>query len=198
MQNGQTGTDLGKARGYVEWPMMFDGSAGGGDGDKETAVTMPAQGFNKIIRCSYWINSYNPIGPPSTLPDLRTADVYYTTSVGWGPDINGVFTTMHKTSFIRHSSRMITTADGVYMGRQGSTQLTLPSLVPQANCRIGYRHRGPKGANTMANVGFADGHVETLTGWNFPQSKSASNPNAQIENMNGPTIYANPEQIFGF
>jgi prepilin-type processing-associated H-X9-DG protein len=195
MQNGQTGMDLGKARGYVEWPMMFNGT--GGDSDPESPVTMPDQGFNKIIRCSYWINAYNPIGPAGTLPTLPTADVFYTASIGWGPDATGLFTTIHKTAFIRHSSRIVTTADGVYMGRQGATQLTLPTLVPQANCRIGYRHRGPKGPNTMANVGFADGHVETIAGWNFPQSKSASNPNAQAENMGGPTVYANPESIFG-
>jgi prepilin-type N-terminal cleavage/methylation domain-containing protein/prepilin-type processing-associated H-X9-DG protein len=198
MQNGQTGSDLGKARGYIEWPMMFDGSAGGGDSDKQTAVTMPAQGFNKIIRCSYWINAYNPIGPFGTLPVLQTTDVYYTASVGWGPDLGGSYIKLHKTASIRHSSRTITVADGVYIGRQSTTELLLPSLVPQANCRIGYRHRGGKGANTIANVAFADGHVESIAGWNFPQSKSTSNPNAQAENLSGPTVYANPEAVFGF
>ena len=33
MQNGQTGIDGGKARGFIEWPMMFDSSHGGGDSD---------------------------------------------------------------------------------------------------------------------------------------------------------------------
>ena len=195
MENGQTSTDPGKPRGYVEWPMWFDGSHGGGDSDNQAAVTIPASGFNKTIRCSYWMNSYNPIGGASTTP-LTTADVFYSVSVGWGPDPTGVFTKPHKTALIKHTSRLITTADGVYMGRQGSTQLTLPSLIPQSNCRVGYRHNGAKGKDTAANVGFADGHAESINGWEFPQSKSATNPNAAAENLGGPTVYMNPEGIF--
>jgi prepilin-type N-terminal cleavage/methylation domain-containing protein/prepilin-type processing-associated H-X9-DG protein len=196
MENGQTNTDPGKPRGYIDWPMMFDGSQGGGDSDNQSPVTMPAQGFNQIIRCSYWINSYNPIGAPGSSP-IQSADVYYTTSVGWGPDIIGRYTIQHQTAAIRHSSRLITTADGVYMGRQGSTQLDPATGLPQKNCRIGYRHRGPRGANTITNVGFADGHVEAIDGFHFPQSKSAGNPNAMQQNLTGPTVYANPELIFG-
>jgi prepilin-type processing-associated H-X9-DG protein len=116
--------------------------------------------------------------------------VFYTSCQGWGPDINGNFIGLHKTTGIRHTSRMVVVADGLYMGRQGATQLG------QANCRIGYRHRGPHGNYTISNVGFADGHVESIDGASFPQSKSASNPNAKIENMTGPTLYANPESIF--
>jgi prepilin-type N-terminal cleavage/methylation domain-containing protein/prepilin-type processing-associated H-X9-DG protein len=198
MKKGQTGTDPGKARGYIQWPVVFDGSNGGGDSDNQGSATLPSQGFSKILRCSYWINAYNPVGPPGTLPNLQTTDVYYTASVGWGPDISGSYIALHKTASIRHSSRTITLADGVYMGRQGATELVLPTLAPQANCRIGYRHRGNKGANTMANVAFVDGHVETIPGWDFPQSKSTSNPNAQSQNMSGPTVYANPEAAFGF
>jgi prepilin-type N-terminal cleavage/methylation domain-containing protein/prepilin-type processing-associated H-X9-DG protein len=197
MQNGQTGTDNGKPRGYVEWPVAFDGSHGGGDSDNESAVTIPASGFNKIIRCSYWINSYNPIGGPVASPFLPGLDVYYTTCVGFGPDTIGAYTMQHKVSMIRHSSRLITVADGVYMGRQGSTQIVPATMLPQANCRIGYRHRGSHGPNTIANAAFADGHVEAIDGFSFPQSKSASNPNAMVENMSGPTIYSNPEFIFG-
>jgi len=196
MQNGQTLTDPGKARGYVEWPMMFDGSHGGGDSDNQSAVTIPASGFNKIIRCSYWINSYNPIGGPATSP-LSATDVYYSVSVGWGPDPTGLYTTQHKMSAVKYSSRLIVVADGVYMGRQGSTELVAPAMTPQNNCRIGYRHRGSHGPNSIANAAFADGHVEPIDGLKFPQSKSASNPNAMAENMNGPTIYLNPNAIFG-
>jgi prepilin-type N-terminal cleavage/methylation domain-containing protein/prepilin-type processing-associated H-X9-DG protein len=197
MQNGQTLTDPGKPRGYVEWPMMFDGSNGGGDSDNQSAVTIPAAGFNKIIRCSYWINSYNPIGPVTTLPTLSASDVFYTVSVGWGPDSTGAYTAQHKMTSVRYSSRLIVAADGVYMGRQGSTELVPPALTPQTDCRIGYRHRGFHGPNTISNAAFADGHVEQIDGEKFPQSKSTSNPNAMAENMNGPTIYMNPNQIFG-
>jgi len=191
MENGQTLIDPGKPRGYVEWPMTFDGSTGGGDGDNEAPITIPSLGFNKIIRCSYWLNAYNPIGPPSSpLPNLQTTDVYYTASVGWGPDLNGQFIKLHTTSRIRHSSRMVVLADGVYMGRQSSTQ------IGQNDARIGYRHRGPKGNYTISNVGFADGHAEAIDGFSFPQAKSTNNPNAAAENLSGPTLYASPESIF--
>ena len=196
MQNGQTGTDPGKARGYVEWPMAFDGSSGGGDSDNESAVTIPVSGFNKIIKCSYWLNAYNPIGGPATKP-LSATDVYYTVSVGWGPDPAGSFAGQHKTAWIKYSSRLIVGADGVYMGRQSSTELVAPTLIPQSNCRIGYRHRGPHGSNSVSNAVFADGHAEAIDGYKFPQALSASNPNAMAQNMNGPTIYLNPNQIFG-
>jgi prepilin-type N-terminal cleavage/methylation domain-containing protein/prepilin-type processing-associated H-X9-DG protein len=197
MQNGQTLVDPGKPRGYVEWPMAFDGSAGGGDGDNESPVTIPLAGFNKNIRCSYWLNAYNPIGPVTTVPTFSTADVFYTVSVGYGPDSTGLYATPHKTAAIRYSSRLIVAADGVYMGRQGSTELVAPAMTPQNDCRIGYRHRGTHGPNTVSNAAFADGHVEPIDGLKFPQSKSTSNPNAMNENMNGPTVYLNPNQIFG-
>ena len=192
MQNGQTGTDNGNARGYVEWPMTFN--ATGGDSDPQVPTTMPPQRFNKVIRCSYWINSYNPIGAAlAKTTTIAANDLYYTVSVGYGPDVTGVYTTPHKTASIRFASRLIVAADGVYMGRQGATQLTIPSLVPQPNCRIGYRHRGAHGPNTAANAAFADGHAEAVQCDHFPQSKSATNPNAQAQNLNGFTIYANPE-----
>jgi len=191
MENGQTLLDPGLPRGYSEWPMTFAGNLGGGDGDNEAPITMPLQGFNQIVRCSYWMNAYNPIGPPSSpLPNLQTADVFYTSSFGWGPDINGNYIGLHRIVNIVHSSRMVVIADGIYFGRQGSTQ------IGQNDLRIGYRHRGPKGPNTITNVGFADGHAEAIDGFHFPQSKSTSNPNAAQENLTGPTLYANPESIF--
>jgi prepilin-type N-terminal cleavage/methylation domain-containing protein/prepilin-type processing-associated H-X9-DG protein len=196
MQNGQTLVDPGKPRGYVEWPMVFDGSNGGGDSDNQSATTIPASGFNKIIRCSYWLNAYNPIGGPATSP-LSSTNVYYSVSVGLGPDPSGFYATQNKMSQIRYSSRMIVAADGIYMGRQGSTELVAPALTPQNDCRIGYRHRGTHGPNTISNAAFADGHVQAIDGLQFPQSKSTSNPNAMAENMNGPTIYQNPNMIFG-
>jgi prepilin-type N-terminal cleavage/methylation domain-containing protein/prepilin-type processing-associated H-X9-DG protein len=200
MQNGQTGTDGGKARGYIEWPMMFAGPTGG-DSDPQSPVTIPLQGLNKIIRCSYWINSYNPIGTSSTTT-LSTADLFYTVSVGWGPDTTGVFTNQHKLSSIKYSARLIMAADGVYMGRQSVDQVNMN------NSRIGYRHAGGASQKLASNAVFADGHCETLLGNQFPCSfaKSSSYTNnfgtttlAQQEGINigGPTVYANPDTALG-
>jgi prepilin-type N-terminal cleavage/methylation domain-containing protein/prepilin-type processing-associated H-X9-DG protein len=196
MQNGQTGTNLGNARGYVEWPMTFN--VAGGDSDPQVPTTIPLQGFNKIIRCSYWINSYNPIGSQLTgSATIANSDLFYTVSCQYGPDANNAYTIEHKIASVRYASRLIVAADGVYMGRLGSTQLTIPTLVPQNNCRIGYRHRGAHGANTASNAAFADGHAETVQCDHFPQSKPSSGSDAtqQAQNMNGFTVYANPELV---
>jgi prepilin-type processing-associated H-X9-DG protein len=78
------------------------------------------------------------------------------------------------------------------------------------NSRIGFRHSGPGGANTMANVGFADGHVESLSGNQLPcsyaksssySSNGGSTTLAKQEqiNLGGPTVYDDPAgalQIF--
>ena len=86
VMEGQTGTDVGKPRGWTDWPMFFNGPTGG-DGDPKTATTIPDQGYNKIIRVSYWINSYNPIG--GSTADISVADLFYTNSVNYGPDGKG-------------------------------------------------------------------------------------------------------------
>jgi prepilin-type N-terminal cleavage/methylation domain-containing protein/prepilin-type processing-associated H-X9-DG protein len=195
---GQTGTDLGGPVGWVDWPIEFP--AGGGDGGVKVGVTMPLDGFNKVIRTGYWINAYNPIGGPFT---AAGNDVYYTTSVGVGPDTAGIYLKLHKTSEIHgSSSRFIVIADGVYAGRQSSTQLG------QANSRIGYRHparitaNGFTSKNGACNVAFADGHVERVTGDHFPRALSGGAADANFavkaaENLGGhPTIYADPASIF--
>ena len=94
MKNGQTGTDLGLPRGWTDWPMIF--TSVGGDSEPEQATTVPSLGFNKIIRCSYWINAYNPVGGAVT--NLPANDLYYTCSVGFGPDNNGVYLGLHNMS----------------------------------------------------------------------------------------------------
>jgi prepilin-type N-terminal cleavage/methylation domain-containing protein/prepilin-type processing-associated H-X9-DG protein len=190
MAQGPTGTAYQNSRGWIEWPMEFPGPTGGDD-DPQIPLTIPTLGFNKIIRCSYWINAFNPVGPPSSpLTNLSQKDVYYTNEVGWGPDINGEFMLPHKVSAIKHSSRLIVAADGVYTGAQPDDRLG------QTNCDIGYRHHGDHGDSTVANVAFADGHVETIDGTAFPQAKSTANPLAAQENLSGPTLYENPEAIF--
>jgi prepilin-type processing-associated H-X9-DG protein/prepilin-type N-terminal cleavage/methylation domain-containing protein len=202
MMLGQTGTDLGGPLGWVDWPMEFP--SGGGDGGVKVGVTMPLDGFKKVIRTGYWINAYNPIGGSFTILSAGyNNDGFYTTSVGVGPDTTGIYLKLHKTSEIHGSpSRFICVADGVYTGRQSSSQLGL------ANSRVGYRHpalitaNGFTSKNGAANVCFADGHVERVTGDHFPRALSGGLADANFavkaaENMGGhPTIYADPASIF--
>jgi prepilin-type N-terminal cleavage/methylation domain-containing protein/prepilin-type processing-associated H-X9-DG protein len=201
MANGQTGTYQANPRGWIEWPMEFAGPTYS-DSDPQIAVTWPAQGFNKIIRSSYWLNGYNPIG--GSVTSIPQNDLYYTASFGYGPDASDNYIGLHNTTKIKHSSLLIVAADGVYMGRQSVDQIGMK------NSRIGFRHSGPRGANTVANVGFADGHVESLNGNQLPcsyaktSSYSANGGTttlAQQEtiNLGGPTVYDDPTaalQIF--
>jgi prepilin-type N-terminal cleavage/methylation domain-containing protein/prepilin-type processing-associated H-X9-DG protein len=191
MAQGQTGTNPALPRGWTDWPMIF--TATGGDGEPEAAVTIPARGFNDIIRVSYWMNAYNPIGgAPGVIPAV---DVYYSTSVGVGPDPTGAYLRPHKAVQIQ-SADCVALADGVYMGRQSSTQLG------QANSRIGYRHPGMGLQYGSTNVAFADGHVQRMNGDSFPQALSSSDSaqaiaNKKTQNLNsGATVYANPTQFF--
>ncbi len=197
VMEGQTGTDIGKPRGWTDWPMIFTGS--GGDGDVKQATTIPDQGYNKILRVSYWINSYNPIG--GAVADVSVADLFYSNSVGYGPDGKGNYLRAPKSSMIKQSSRLIVAADGVYMGRQSVDQVNMK------NSRVGYRHPGPKGKNTVANAVFADGHAESVSTDKFPCSFAASTSYsgnlgtttlAQQEqiNMGGFTVYRDPQAAF--
>jgi prepilin-type N-terminal cleavage/methylation domain-containing protein/prepilin-type processing-associated H-X9-DG protein len=188
--NGTTGLDEQLSRGYVDWPMTL--TAQGGDSEPTIPSTIPAQGFNKIIHVSYWINAYNPLG--SAPASIAASDLYYTSSVGLGPDSTGQYIHLHKISEIKRSSRMIVAADGVYMGRQSTTQYGV------ANCRIGYRHPGMNRIDGAANAVFADGHVERIEGNVFPEAVSSSDSAAvQLQkatlNLQGPTIYADPVKV---
>jgi prepilin-type processing-associated H-X9-DG protein len=200
MQNGQTLQNPGWPRGYIEWPMEFTGATGS-DSDPQQGA-LPAlgtsnYGYTKIFRCSYWMNSYNPIGT-STTTVIANSDVYYSVSVNWGPDKTGLYTIPHKLTGIEDPSRLITVADGVYMGRQSVDQSGMN------DCRVGYRHTGGKGPNLAANASFADGHAETLDSASFPctyalSTKYATNGGtctlAQQESINESesTVYADPD-----
>jgi prepilin-type N-terminal cleavage/methylation domain-containing protein/prepilin-type processing-associated H-X9-DG protein len=194
MQNGQTGATPNLARGYTDWPMIF--TTPGGDSSPEQAIAVPSMGYDNIIRCSYWINAYNPIG--SVPADISTADLFYTASIGLGPDGKGRYIALHKTTNIRHSSQLIVVADGVYMGRQSVDQAGM------TNSRIGYRHRGPQGQNTIANAAFADGHAESISTAQFPCTLAATSSYVKnngvttlakqiTQNLSGFTVYADPE-----
>jgi prepilin-type N-terminal cleavage/methylation domain-containing protein/prepilin-type processing-associated H-X9-DG protein len=167
---GQTGIDPGLPRGYTDWPMEFP--QGGSDSGTKVGITVPQFG-NKIIRCSYWINAYNPIGADPAAPYSGT-DVYYTNSVGYGDGQYG-YLQPHNMTQARDSTELVVAADGVYMGRQNSDR------YGTANCRIGYRHPPAAGSPESANVVFADGHVERLGGSNFPI-------NAVGQPIMGPTV----------
>jgi prepilin-type N-terminal cleavage/methylation domain-containing protein/prepilin-type processing-associated H-X9-DG protein len=191
MKDGQTGTDVGKPRGWTDWPLKF--TAVGGDSAPKVAVAIPEAGFNKIIRVSYWLNAYNPIG--SAPADIASSDLHYTSSPGLGPDSKGKYITLHRTSQIHHSSEVIVAADGVYMGRQSVTHLG------DANSRIGYRHQGGGKLNGSANVVYADGHAGRLESSEFPRALGSSDSAEVkqikwIENSSGATVYADRDTAF--
>jgi prepilin-type N-terminal cleavage/methylation domain-containing protein/prepilin-type processing-associated H-X9-DG protein len=170
---GQTGNfpaDIGLANGYTDWPMVFP--SGGGDGNAKTGYTDTDFG-NLLVRCSYWINAYNPIGSAVTAA-YSTTDVYYTNSIGFIDPIYGPLK-LHNMTQARDSTALIVAADGVYMGRQNSDPWG------SANTRVGYRHTPIVKSAPSANVVFADGHVECINANVFPKS----NPGGMLT---GPTV----------
>jgi prepilin-type N-terminal cleavage/methylation domain-containing protein/prepilin-type processing-associated H-X9-DG protein len=183
MRGGQTGNDPGKPKGWMDWPNLRLGVA-------NVATTIPARGFDKIIRVGYWINADNPIGAAAAV----THDLYYTGSVGYGPGTNGEFIRYTKTSRFRKPSLLIALADGVYAGRQRDSRWGV------TNSRIGYRHgKGNTAQNAFANVLFADGHVDQIAGDRFPRAAggSVTVDMAREDNYGEkPTVFANPDRAF--
>ena len=178
---GQTGTDLNASKGYFDWPTLRTGSS-------YEPQTIPDRGFDVILRSSYWLNAFNPIGGTEFLePDL-----HYTASVGYGPSTNGL--TIKHTSMAAYvrPDTLIATADGVFAGRQRTNK------IGTTNSRIGYRHAGSGGG--AVNAAFADGHVRLVSADDFPRGLGAGNDPAVVraENTGGrPTVYANPEKALG-
>jgi prepilin-type processing-associated H-X9-DG protein len=187
LANGTTGSTTGGGQavpqGWVDWPMIF--TATGGDTEPKQPLTVPVQGFNTIIRVGYWINAYHPTGQTLSASQIAQKDLYYTTVVGFGPDPDSQIR-LHKTTQIKHSSQTITVADGVFMGRQSVNG------VGMLNSVIGYRHAGPAGAHSAANVAFADGHAETITEAEFPCAYATT---ASYSSNGGQTTLAAQEQI---
>ncbi len=174
MATGQTGADPGKPKGWMDWPNLRIGTA-------NFPTTIPDRGFNEIIRVGYWINADNPIGATASFKP----DMFYTSSVGYGPSAEGRFMTYTKTARFRHPSRLIVLADGVYAGRQRDNR------IGTTNSRIGYRH-----PQQMANVCFADGHAEAVSGKTFPRAAGGTVTVQQAREDNygeKPTVYANAE-----
>jgi prepilin-type N-terminal cleavage/methylation domain-containing protein/prepilin-type processing-associated H-X9-DG protein len=192
IREGGTGADPDKPRGWTDWPMVL---LSGTDNGPKLPVTIPERGFKKIIRVTYWLNAYNPIGA-SAPGDIEANDLYYTGSPLLGPDSKGRYMQLHKMRVSRASpARFIMASDGVYMGRQSRTH---PGDIES---RIGYRHPSPNRMDGAANVILADGHVETLWGDRFPRALSAGDSPEVVaqkrrENLSGPTVYFNPRQVF--
>ncbi|MEK6703553.1 MAG: type II secretion system protein [Planctomycetota bacterium] len=177
---GQTGTDPNNPKGWLDWPFERQGNA-------NVTVTIPERGFDKIIRVSYWINADNPIGGVVNF----TPDLFYTSSVGYGPEGKGPFMRETKlNAFVRPMS-LIAVADGLYAGRQRDNQIGM------TNSRIGFRHASKQG---IANAAFGDGHVAGIGGKEFPRALGGSNvpEEVRVENSSGkPSVYANPERTLG-
>ncbi len=173
---GQTGNDPDNPKGWMDWPCSRDGGG-------FSVFTIPERGFEKIVRVAYWINANNPIGGTiSVVPD-----VFYTSSVGYGPGTNGLSLTYTRASAFVRPHTLIAAADGVYAGRQRDNRMGT------TNCRVGYRHPGGKGS---ANAVFVDGHVAGMAGDVFPRASAGAADLDQVreENLYGqPTVYANPE-----
>jgi prepilin-type N-terminal cleavage/methylation domain-containing protein/prepilin-type processing-associated H-X9-DG protein len=191
MNAGQSGATVNGNQGWMDYPWV--NPAGGDDGQTKVAQTDPAFGFNKIIRCSYWINSNNPVStmPPSS--SVFTKDFYFTTTPGYGSATWG-FLRLHKVTDVVHSSSVVALSDGIYGGRQSSSrQIYAQSSPASFTNRVAYRHPGISGSNSASNVCFADGHVERFGYGNFPVPVSATayshDQNEAL--LNGPTIYTN-------
>jgi prepilin-type processing-associated H-X9-DG protein/prepilin-type N-terminal cleavage/methylation domain-containing protein len=178
---GQTGTDPNNPKGWLEWPFERQGTA-------NVTVLIEDRGFFKNIKVAYWINADNPIGSVLSI----TPDLFYTASVGYGPGTSGEVIRPTKLAAFARPTQLIALADGLYAGRQRDNQ------IGTTNSRIGYRHPGAFG---IANTAFADGHVATLGGRDFPRGLGGSNPPEDVrsENANGkPSVYANPEKTLAF
>lgn len=164
--------------GYMDWPAVitFTGTF---------ATTIPQRGFNRIIRTSYWINGENPIGAPREVH----SGVYFTGSVGYGPDPQGRYLQTSYFVQFRSPERLVALADGVFAGNQHATRRG------QVGLRVGYRH--PDGPGS-ANVGFADGHADAIASDRFPRAADQGMPVDEIRRENSgsrPTLYADPAAI---
>jgi prepilin-type processing-associated H-X9-DG protein len=197
MALGQTGTTPNGNQGWQDWP--FEVPAGADDGSPETPTTDPANGYNKIIRVSYWINSDNPISATAPASNSYLAkDYYYTNTPGYGLAQYG-FLKVHKMTDVVGSANVIALADGLYGGRQSSSEQVYPPLagITFTN-RVAYRHPGASGGASMSNALFADGHVDHFAVTNFPEPVNSKDSTAtaftHAENqaaISGATVYSN-------
>ncbi|MDX2131739.1 MAG: type II secretion system protein [Planctomycetota bacterium] len=178
MELGETGDDPRRPKGWMDWPTIKVGTT-------FTPTTIPERGFHRVLRVAYWMNAFNPIGTGNPV----TQDFYYTASVGYGPDANGVVARQLKVSAFIRPFQLIGTADGVYAGRQRSNK------IGSTGSRIGYRHPGRGGGS--ANVSFSDAHAAPVDAVDFPRGRGGGDPGVVwAENTQGPaSLFANPERF---
>jgi prepilin-type N-terminal cleavage/methylation domain-containing protein/prepilin-type processing-associated H-X9-DG protein len=159
--------------GFQYWPVSST------DQTLQQGVTIPERGFNKIIRCSYWINANNPIG---TTKATAENDKYYTASVGYSAT-DGTMIRPTKADAFKKTASLIAVTDGVYAGQQSATR------IGEDKRRVAYRHRGP-----TTNALFADGHVGSIRNDRFPHATSSKIPleQARAENLGDYSLYADP------
>jgi prepilin-type N-terminal cleavage/methylation domain-containing protein/prepilin-type processing-associated H-X9-DG protein len=207
MNAGQTGVTLNGNQGWMDWP-WYNPVVPGDDGQTKVATADPAQGFYKIIRCSYWINSDNPVSTsapaaavPPAPPAFLTKDLYFTTTPGYGQ--TPYFLRLHRMTDLVRASDVVAFADGIYGGRQSSSRQVYSQIANPLTGftnRIAYRHPGFTGNNSSSNVCFADGHVEHFGYTNFPIPVITTGASALTHDqnealVNNQTIYGNPTSV---
>lgn len=173
MAGTQTGLNLENPKGYMDWPAILTIS-------QDYATTIPSRGFTKIIRVGYWINGDNQIGAPRSF----VPGAFFTGTPGYGPDPSGQIMQYCYFTRIKKPSQLIALADGLYSGKQDVTHLG------DRDSRIGYRHD-----RATANLAFADGHVGSIDGNNFPRKRDAAPLDViRSENLGPkPTVYSDPD-----
>ncbi len=154
--------------GYFDWPAQFSGPSGDKPPANDPSLPLPITNFGDSsglyrheIRCSYWLNANNPTGN-APASGAAPAPTYYTQSAGCLYSDGTVLGLVRSTVFARPSALIVAT-DGVYSGRQSKGYKGPHSVDTAAAFRIGYRHNGNGGDNTVANTVFADGHAEPVT-----------------------------------
>jgi prepilin-type processing-associated H-X9-DG protein len=159
--------------GFQYWPVSSL------DQTLQEGVTIPERGFNRIIRCSYWINANNPIGTTKTTAEN---DKFYTGSVGYTAT-DGTKVRPTRVGAFKSPASLIAVTDGVYAGQQSAVR------IGEDKRRVAYRHRGPS-----TNVLLADGHVDSICNDKFPHAISSKVPVAQARAENQPyALYADPD-----
>lgn len=176
---GQTGSNPAGPMGYMEWPA-------GRSGSSLNPATIPSRGFNDILRVGYWINADNPIGAQKPIRAeanwASTSDQFYTTSVGYD---GGNAKMQHcRAAHLKRPAGLIVLADGVYAGKHGN------NFMDSVDNRVGFRHVSAN--KKVANVLYADGHVDVIPWDKFPLPYKTSD--ISINRIGGGPVTITPQE----